>query len=74
MAELFGGPNNNPFTGITVIAVGDLLQLPPIRSKPIYPEYKKSWQNLDLLWDIFNTAELIKVMKQRGDNEFINHV
>ena len=27
--EIFGSVNNDPFAGITVIVVGDLLQLPP---------------------------------------------
>ena len=28
--EIFGSVNNDPFAGLTVIVVGDLLQLPPV--------------------------------------------
>ena len=64
---------NFPFAGITVVAVGDFLQLPPpVIARPVYAEYKNTWHNLDLLWGLFETAELTEVMRHQGDNNFIN--
>ena len=45
--------------------------------KPVYAKYNDSWQNLVLLWNLFEIAELTEVMQQRGDGNFIdllNHV
>ena len=67
MTEIFASKSNFPFEGITVIAIGDFLQLPPI-----YTEYKNTWHNLDSLWGLFEIAELTEVMRQQGDNNFIN--
>ena len=33
---------------------------------------KKSCHNLDSLWGLFETAERTEVMRQQGDNNFIN--
>ena len=65
------------FAGLSIIVVGDFLQLPPVRAKPLYAEYNGSWQNLVSLWNVFEIAELTEVMRQRGDGNFIdllNHV
>ena len=40
LLEIFGCPNNTPFAGLSIIVVGDFLQLPPARVKPVYAEYK----------------------------------
>ena len=45
--------------------------------KPVYAKYNDSWQNLVLLCNLFEIAELTEVMQQRGDGNFIdllNHV
>ena len=47
--EIFGSVNNDPFAGMTVIVIGDLLQLPPAGGRPVYASYKNNWQNFDLL-------------------------
>ena len=77
LLDMFGCPNNIPFAGLSIIVVGDFLQLPPVRAKPVYAEYNGSWQNLVSLWNVFEIAELTEVMRQRGDGNFIdllNHV
>ena len=77
LVEICACPNNTPFAEITVIAVGNFLQLPPVRARPVYAEYNNSWQNLDPLWETFEIAEPTEVMRQRGDDKFIdllNHV
>ena len=64
--------NNTPFAGLSIIVVGDLLQLPPVRAQPVYAEYNDSWQNLVSLWNLFEIAELTEVIQQSGDGNFIN--
>ena len=72
LTEIFVSKGNFPFARITVIALGDFLQLPPVRTRPVYAEYKNTWHNLDSLWGLFEIAELTEVMRQQGDNNFIN--
>ena len=36
LTEIFASKGNFPFAGITVFAVGDFLQLPPVRARPVY--------------------------------------
>ena len=67
MTEIFASKGNFPFAGITVIAVRDFLQLPPVDT-----EYRNTWHNLDSLWGLFEIADLTEVMRQQGDNNFIN--
>ena len=72
LTEIFASKGNFPFAGITVIAAGNFLQLPPVRARPVYAEYKNIWYNLDLLWGLFEIAELTEVMRQQGHNNFIS--
>ena len=72
LVEIFGCLENFPFAGITVIAVGDFYQLPPVQQRPIFAEYRDTWQNLVHLWKLFKLAELADVMRQRGDSNLID--
>ena len=45
LVKIFGCTYNTAFAGITVIAVGDFMQLPPVKARCVYAEYKKSWKN-----------------------------
>ena len=72
IAGNFDCPNNTPFGGLSIIVVGDFLQLPPVRAQPVYAEYNDSWQNLVSLRNLFEIAELTEVIQQRGDGNFIN--
>ena len=58
LLEICGCPNDTPFAGLSIIAVGDFLQLPPVQVKPVYTEYNDSWQNVVSLWNLFEIAEL----------------
>ena len=71
LTEIFGSVNDQPFAGVSVIAVGDFFQLPPLGGKPLYVNYKDKWQNFDSLWKIFKIFELTKVMRQCGDSQLI---
>ena len=72
LVEIFGCSDNIPFAGITVIAVGDFYQLPPVQQRTVYADYKDAWQNLVHLWKLFKIAELHEIMRQRGDSDLIN--
>ena len=65
LKEIFATPNSRLFAGITIIAVGDLYQLPPIRQKPIFADY-----NLCHPWHCFKMIELDEIMRQKGDLKF----
>ncbi|XP_057305364.1 uncharacterized protein LOC130642292 [Hydractinia symbiolongicarpus] len=71
LTEIFGCADDIPFAGISVIACGDFYQLPPIQARPVYAEYKNSLLNLSHCWKHFKIAELTEVMRQRGDQHFI---
>ena len=70
--EIFGSVNNDPFASMTVIVIGDFLQLPPAGGRPVYASYKNNWQNFDLLWRHFKVFELTEVMGQRRDDTLVN--
>ena len=72
LIEIFGCADEIPFAGLTVIAVGDFYQLPPVQQRPVYAEYKDAWLNLVHPWKLFRIVELVEVMRQRGDSELID--
>ena len=72
LVEIFGCSDNIPFAGITVIAVGDFYQLPPVQQRTVYAEYTDAWLNLVHLWNLFKIAELHEIMRQRGDSDLID--
>ena len=50
LKEIFGTPNSMLFACLSVIVVGDLYQLPPIRRKPIFEDFKNVTFNLSHPW------------------------
>ena len=75
LLEIFMSPTPIPFAGLSIVVLGDFLQLPSVRGKPIYAliddhERIEGFLSLDL-WNIFKFVELTEVMRQRGDIEFI---
>ena len=66
--------SDKPFGEKSVIACGDLFQLPPVRGKTVYNcDVEKIQRILSFeLWDKFCIAELTEVMRQRGDDIFID--
>ena len=68
LVEIFGCSDDVPFAGLTIIAVGDFYQLPPVQQRTVYADYADDWQNLVHLWKMFK----ITVMRQRGDSELID--
>ena len=70
LKEIFATANSRLFTGISIISVGDLYQLPPIRQQPIFADYKNDAYNLWHPWHCFKMIELDEVMRQKGDVKF----
>ena len=72
LVKIFGCTNNTPFADITVTAVGDFMQLPSVKARPVYIEYENSRQNFVPIWEPFKIAQLIEVMRQHGERQFID--
>ena len=49
LTEILASKGKFRFAGITFIAVGHFLQLPPVTAIPVNAEYKITWHNLDSL-------------------------
>ena len=71
LKEIFGTPSSLLFAGISIIVVGDLCQLPPIRRRLIFETYKNDTHNLYHPWKVFKMIELDKIMRQKDDQAFI---
>ena len=65
--------NTLPFGGVSVISIGDFLQLPPVQQQAIFMKAKKGtykalqgglWQKL------FELHELVEIVRQSSDPEF----
>ncbi|XP_066925556.1 uncharacterized protein [Clytia hemisphaerica] len=61
-----------PFSGIPIITCGDFYQLPPIKGGQIFSLFEDRMLNIDHLWRKFRIVELMEVMRQRGDQVFID--
>ncbi|XP_026481429.1 uncharacterized protein LOC113388245 [Ctenocephalides felis] len=67
---------NEPFGGVSILAVGDLNQLPPVKDRPVYQVSRhnemEAFFDVNPLWNEFHFYELTEVMRQRDDLLFIN--
>ena len=70
LKDIFGSSSSKLFGGISIIAVGDLSQLPPIRRKPIFEKFKNDSYNLCHPWQVFTMMELTDIMRQKNDRQF----
>ena len=75
LGELFMMIPEKAFAGLSVMTVADLLQLAPVRGKPIFSRFsdKDSMKNLLglQLWYLVKYAELTEVVRQK-DRLFID--
>ena len=58
--------NHNPFGNVSILAVGDFYQLPPVKAKALY----HNTVTCDLWIDNFKLVELTKIMRQKEDAKF----
>ena len=63
---------SKPFGGISILAVGDLMQLNPVGDRPIFQPQKKGYASLaGSHWiRLFKIHELTQIIRQRGDPIF----
>ena len=69
LKEIFVTPNRH-FAGINVLVFGDFFQLLPIRRATTFSNYKNNAFNLYHPWNVFKTAELTQIMRQKDDLAF----
>ena len=74
LKEIFATPDSQLFAGLSVIALGDLYQLPPIQRKPVFEDYKNDALNLYHPWHVFKMIELTEIMRQKDDQPFIEQL
>ena len=65
--EIFRCLETQPFGNLSFLVVGNLLQLPPIKSPQIFEAYNNAFGEFINLWSLFLMDELKQVMRQRGD-------
>ena len=70
LKDIFATPSDQIFAGISILVLGDLYQLPPIRTKPVFEEYKNNIYNLYHPWSVFQMIELTENMRQKDDRPF----
>ena len=74
LQQIKGVSDDATFGGVSILAVGDLYQLPPVGQAPLFNTVSDCYAQLygsGSLWvDHFLMHELTKVMRQRDDLEF----
>jgi hypothetical protein len=61
----------DPFGGVSILAVGDLFQLPPVCQTPVYGPVSDAVERLsNPLWEKFQLLELTDIMWQKEDRDF----
>ena len=74
LQQIKGVSDDAVFGGISILAVGDLYQLPPVGQAPLFNTVSDCYAQLygsGSLWrDNFLMVELTEVMRQRGDSAF----
>ena len=71
LKEIFVPSSSQLFASLSVVAVGDLYQLPPIQKKSVFEDYKYDALNLYHPWHVFKMTELTEIMRQKYDQPFI---
>ena len=71
LKEIFGTSSSKIFSGLSIIAVGDLHQLPPIQQKPIFCKCSNDVYNLSHPWHEFKMIELVEIVRQKDDQPFV---
>lgn len=64
--------NQDPFGGVSVLAVGDLLQLPPVGQKAVFTTPTDELASIyGSLWNThFKIMELTEIVRQQNDKNF----
>ena len=74
LQQIKGVSSDVMFGGVSVLAVGDLYQLPPVAQSVLFSTVRDSYAQLyksGSIWqDEFEMLELDEIMRQRGDSAF----
>ena len=70
LKEIYSTRDTVWFGGISIVVVGDFYQLPPVKAKPAFSQFKNELFNLSHPWKQFRMVELMKIMHQQGDHSF----
>ena len=73
LQQIKGVSDDKVFGGVSILAVGDLYQLPPVAQAPLFSTVSDCYAQLygsGSLWVHFLMLELTEVMRQRGDRAF----
>ena len=74
LQQIKGVSDDKVFGGVSILAVGDLYQLPPVGQAPLFSTvsdcYAQFYGSGSLWVDHFLMIELTEVMRQRGDRTF----
>ena len=74
LQQIRGVSDDVKFGGISILAVGDLYQLPPVAQTPLFSTvgdcYGQLYHSGSLWIDEFQLVELDKIMRQRDDTTF----
>jgi len=72
LKEIFGTPSSQMFAGLSLLVLGDLHQLPPIRRKPVFEQFRNPMHNLCHPWLLFSLIELTEIMRQKDAKSFVD--
>ena len=67
LCEIFGCLKSQPFSILSILVGGGLLQLPPVKAFQIFEPYNNGFVDFSNLWLLFVMAELTEVMRPKGD-------
>ena len=70
LQQIKGVSDDKVFGGVSILAVGDLYQLPPVGQAPLFSTVSDCYGSGSLWVDHFVMLELTEVMRQRGDIAF----
>ena len=72
LQEIKDNKSDVPFGGVSILAVGDLLQLPPVGDSAVFSTPRDPMHRMSMsLWEThFLLEELTEVQRQRGDPTF----
>ena len=72
LCEIFGCQSDKRFANLSIVVVGDLLQLPPIKQRQVFSLFDNEFLNICHPWYWFKCCELTECMRQQDDQQFIN--
>ena len=72
LCEIFSCSESQPFANLSILVVGDLLQLPPIKATQRFEPYNNEFGDFFNLWSLFVMTDLTEVMRQKRDENFVN--